>query len=408
MNEAAGSVPSLSLDLIQTLALAAAVFSLGVFLRRHITLLDRLNIPSAVLGGMVFALATLLARDRWLNVTLETAAQPLFMIAFFTTIGMGASLPLFRRGGRAVAVFLAMSAAFCFVQNFLGMGIASAFGLPPLTGVLAGSVTLVGGPATGLAFAPLFEQAGVPAAPAVAGAAATGGIVCGGLAGGPAGTWLIKRYGLRPAIAAVEPEEGERALEQAGVLRVEVDREDSNLAINMIVVGLAMGIGSVLSGWIQGLGITLPAYIGAMLVAAAFRNLDDVSGRLRIDPAAMDLVGGISLNIFLVVAVMNLRLWELLQLALPLTAILSAQVAVVALFTLTVGYRVMGRNYDSAVIGAGFVGFVLGTTANAMANMRALTMRFGPSPHAFIVVPMVGAFFIDFVNALIINLFLNW
>lgn len=408
MDPAPGSVPAFTLDLIQTLALAAAVFLVGVALKRRVAFLDRLNIPSAVVGGLLFALLVLLFRDRWLNVTLENVAQPLFMIAFFTTIGMGASLPLLKRGGAAVVFFLAVSAGFCFVQNFVGMGIATLFGIHPLTGVLAGSVTLVGGPATGMAFAPLFENAGVKAAGAVAITAATFGIVCGGIIGGPVGTWLIRRYGLRPGTGSTAVEGEEEGAGDARVLPVPVEREDSNLALSMILVGIAMGIGSVLSGWIQQTGVTLPAYIGAMLVASVLRNIDDLTGWFRIDTRAMDLVGGIALNIFLVVAVMSLRLWELLQLAVPLTVILVAQVLAVAAFAVTAGFRLMGRDYDSAVIASGFIGFVLGTTANAVANMRALTARFGPSPHAFVVVPMVGAFFIDFVNALIINLFLNW
>jgi ESS family glutamate:Na+ symporter len=169
-----------------------------------------------------------------------------------------------------------------------------------------------------------------------------------------------------------------------------------------------MGLGSLVSGYFQSLGWTLPAYIGAMLVAAVLRNLDDGTGGLKINHRAMELVGGISLNIFLVIALMDLKTWELLTLALPLFTILAAQVLLVTIFSGTIGFRVMGRNYDSAVMAGGFIGFVLGTTANAIANMRALTTAFGPSPRAFIVVPLVGAFFIDFVNAVIIVWFINW
>ncbi len=169
-----------------------------------------------------------------------------------------------------------------------------------------------------------------------------------------------------------------------------------------------MGLGSIVSGYIQSLGITLPAYIGAMLVASVLRNLDDATGWLRIDQRAMEFVGNLALNIFLVVALMNLRLWELAGLALPLSVILLVQVLVVLAFAVTASFRLMGRDYDSAVMASGFVGFVLGTTANAVANMRALVARFGPAPRAFLVVPLVGAFFIDFANALIITAFVNW
>jgi ESS family glutamate:Na+ symporter len=191
-------------------------------------------------------------------------------------------------------------------------------------------------------------------------------------------------------------------------LIVEVDREDSAFIRNLVVLGLAMGIGSIVSAKIQSLGITLPAYIGAMLVASVLRNLDDATSLLRIDVRAMEFAGNLALNIFLVVALMNLKLWELAGLALPLFVILVAQVIVVVLFALTVSFRVMGKDYESAVMASGFIGFVLGTTANAVANMRALVARFGAAPRAFLVVPLVGAFFIDFANAIIITFFVNW
>jgi ESS family glutamate:Na+ symporter len=191
-------------------------------------------------------------------------------------------------------------------------------------------------------------------------------------------------------------------------LVVEVDQEDSPLIQNLVVLALAMALGSIVSRYIQSLGVTLPAYIGAMLVASLLRNLDDTTSWFRIDQRTMEFVGNLALNIFLVVALMNLKLWELAHLALPLSVILVVQVVVVLLFALTASFRLMGRDYDSAVMASGFVGFVLGTTANAVANMRALVARFGPAPRAFLIVPLVGAFFIDFTNALIITLFVNW
>jgi ESS family glutamate:Na+ symporter len=201
----------------------------------------------------------------------------------------------------------------------------------------------------------------------------------------------------------------ERELQSApDTIVLDVESEDSALAINLIVTGAAMGLGSIVSISFQSLGWTLPAYIGAMLVASLLRNIDDATGWFRINARAMELIGGISLNIFLVVALMDLKTWELLNLALPLLTILTVQVLAVVLFVLAVGYRLMGSDYDSAVMGSGFIGFVLGTVANAIANMRTLVSSFGPSPRAFIVVPMVGAFFIDFVNALIIVWFINW
>jgi glutamate:Na+ symporter, ESS family len=397
---------SLKLDLLQTLTLAAVLYFIGLELRKRIGWLDRLNIPAAVVGGLIFALMVLAGRDRFLSVQLETVAQPLLSVAFFSTIGMGASLALLRAGGLQVVIFLVFATVFCFVQNFLGIAIAEGFGQNPLLGVMAGSVTLVGGPATGLAFAPLLEDAGLVGAGTLALTSATFGIVCGGLTGTPIGTWLIRRFNLTPSAPAGAGTREQPAAPVAMV--VEPDREDSPLIMNMIVLAVAMGIGSIVSRWFTDMGLTLPAYIGAMMVASVLRNIDDATGWLKIDPAAMDFVGGFALNIFLVVALMDLKLWQLAGQALPLFVILAAQVVVIAAFALTASFRLMGRDYDSAVMASGFVGFALGTTANAVANMRALVTKYGPAPRAFLVVPLVGAFFIDFANAIIITFFVNW
>ncbi len=398
---------TLELDLLQTLTLAAVVYFGGILLRRRLAWLDRLNIPAAVIGGLIFTLAVVIARQLGFALTLDTSAQPLLSVAFFTSIGMGASLALLRAGGVQVAIFLLLATVFCFVQNFIGMGIASLFDAHPLLGVMAGSVTLVGGPATGMAFAPVFEEAGLRGAAPLALAAATIGIICGGLAGGPAGTWLVRRHGLRSSGSTTEEMRTELSSAPETIV-VEVEQEDTALIRNMIVLAVAMGIGSAVSPAIQSLGVTLPAYIGAMMVAAALRNLDDATGWLRIDQRAMEFVGNLALNIFLTVALMNLQPWQLAGVATPLLAILAVQVLVVLAFAVTVSYAVMGRDYDSAVMASGFIGFVLGTTANAVANMRALVLRFGAAPRAFLVVPLVGAFFIDFTNALIITFFVNW
>jgi ESS family glutamate:Na+ symporter len=403
------TVPSVHLNLVQTLGVGALMYAVGVALRTRIDVFKRLNIPSAVLGGLLFALAVLIGHDRVLNVSLDLTAQPLFMIAFFTTIGMGASIPMLKKGGPQVLTFLAAAAAFCFLQNFVGMGISAAFGSHPLLGVMAGSVTLVGGPATGLAFAQLFEEAGLQGAAAVAIASATFGITLGGLVAGPVGTWVIERHGLQ----GHQPRPGEKvSVTEEGpapdLLAPEAGREVSPLALNMVVLGMVMAAGSVVSLGIESLGITLPAYIGAMIVAAVTRNLNDRTRWFGLDERAMEFIGDVALNIFLVVALMSLRLWELAAIALPLLAILVGQVLLTAAGSALVVYRLMGKDYDAAVMSTGFVGFVLGTTANALVNMRALAQRYGPAPRAFLVVPLVGALFIDFVNALIITLFLNW
>lgn len=398
----------LQLDLLQTLSLGALVYYVGIVLRRRVPLLDRLNIPAAVVGGLLFTVLVMLAHDRVVNLTLNTGAQPLLSVAFFTTIGMGASLSLLRAGGMQVMIFLAIATAFCFAQNVIGMGIATAFGQHPLLGVMAGSVTLVGGPATGLAFAPVFEAAGLRGAAALALTAATFGIVCGGIIGGPIGTSLIRRHGLTGARgpAAIPGSAAAAAAQAAGV--VEVDREETPLVRNLVALALAMLIGSAVSRYFTSLGVTLPGYIGAMLVASLIRNVDDATHWIRIDERVMEFIGNLALSLFLAVALMDLRLWQLAGQILPLFVILAAQVAVVGLFALTLSFRIMGRDYDSAVMASGFVGFALGTTANAVANMRALVLRYGAAPRAFLVVPLVGAFFIDFTNAIIITLYVNW
>jgi ESS family glutamate:Na+ symporter len=196
--------------------------------------------------------------------------------------------------------------------------------------------------------------------------------------------------------------------EAAATLVVETEREDTTLIRNAVVLAGAMGVGSIVSRLIQSAGITLPPYIGAMLVASVLRNLDDARGWFGLDQRAMDFIGGFALNIFLVVALMDLRLWQLAGQALVLVVILAAQVVTVTAVALTLLHRTMGRDYEAAVMAGGFIGFALGTTANAVANMRAVTARFGPAPRAFLVVPLVGAFFVDFANALIITGFVNW
>ena len=289
-------MPTYELDLLQTLTLGAVVYFVGIELRKRIGWLDRLNIPAAVIGGLLFTVLHTLVRERLFTVRLDTSAQQVLIVAFFTTIGMGASLALLRRGGIQVFVFLLFATAFCFAQNFMGMAIALGFGENPLLGVMAGSVTLVGGPATGLAFAPVFEEAGLVGAAPLALAAATVGIVCGGIVGGPVGTYLVRRFNLSSASQSTAEMRVELA-PPPETLVVEVEREDNVVLRNLVVLAVAMGLGSILSRYFQSLGLTLPSYIGAMLVASVLRNLDDVTGRLQIDLKAMEFVGTVALNI---------------------------------------------------------------------------------------------------------------
>ena len=394
----------LQLDAVQTLALAGIALFLGYGLCRWIPVLGKYNLPPPVIGGLVFAIAAWIAHARDTTLfALDTSLQTPLMIAFFTTIGMNASLRLLRISGAQVMIFLGLASGFAIVQNLLGMAIATGFDLHPLFGVLAGSTTLTGGPATGLAFAPLFEEAGVEGAESIAVAAAMSGIVLGGLVGGPAITVLIRRFGLSPSRAEARQAPD---FETSAALQSEEAREYNALK-SIVILLIAMWIGAWVSGWISNSGVTLPAYVGAMLVGAFIRNLDDRTGWIGMSVSTTDLIGNVCLALFLAVALMNLRLWELAGLALPLILNLILQVTAVVAFCGVV-YRIMGRDYDAAVMGGGFIGFMLGTTANAMAVMRTLVERYGPAPRAFLVAPLVGAFFIDFTNALIITGFINF
>ena len=423
----------MTLDFTQTLAFAGLVLFLGYGIKRAVPLLTRYNLPAPVIGGLIVSgLITAVRRPDWTPVTFDTALQPPLMIAFFTTVGFAASLSLLRVGGPQVLRFFLLSAVIALVQNVVGAGAAQLLGQHPLMGVLAGSVTLTGGPATGLAFAPEFAAAGLAGAATLAVASAMVGIVAGGIMGGPLGTWLVERGKLRqarlPDAASGGPFEPEVAVhvveaaagEPAPSAPAGEDVEAYGLLKTLVVILFAMWIGGWVSTWIQthvrfpefipGLGgraLTLPAYIGAMLVAAIIRNIDDVTGLFGLSQKLIDDLGSVALSLFLALALMSLKLWELAGLALPLTIILILQLAVVAAVAAFVVFRTMGKDYEAAVMSSGFVGFMLGTTANAMANMEAMVQRFGPAPRAFLVVPMVGAFFIDFANAILITLFLN-
>ncbi len=404
----------LTLDLINTVAFGGVVLFVAYGVRRLIPVLSRYNVPAPVIGGLLVALVMLASRSRGEPlVAFDTRLQVPFMIAFFTTVGFGASLSLLKTGGPQVVVFLVLATILAVLQNAVGIVMAIPMGMHPLFGVLNGSVTLTGGPATGLAFAPAFEQAGVPGAATVAVAAAMVGIVSGGLIGGPVGTILIERHRLRrrkgdvhhdPPIAMQIVED--RLPEPQSSAPPGEDKESYALLKALVVILVAMWLGSGVSAWFQSIGLTLPAYIGAMIVAAIIRNVDDATGLIGLSQRTIDDLGSVALSLFLVLALMTLRLWELAGLALPMVAILTVQVALIAAVCWPT-FRIMGRDYDAAVMGAGLCGFMLGTTANAMANMEALVDRYGPAPRAFLVVPMIGAFFIDFINAVIITVCLN-
>ena len=399
----------LQLDAVQTVALGGLVLLLGYGLCRWIPFLSKYNLPEPVVGGLVIALASWWAYSQGGALyTLDTGLQQPLMIAFFTTIGLNASLALLRVSLKPVLVFLLLAIGFIFVQNLIGIAVAKLFGIHPLFGVLAGSATMAGGPATGLAFAPMFEAAGLVGAESIAVTSAMAGIVLGGVVGGPVITALIKQKNVAtPGHGTTDIPLPEAAPDPQRVhIENDGDREFSALK-SIIILLLVMWLGSFVSQGFSALGLTLPAYIGAMLVGAVLRNLDDLTGWFKLSIHTLEMIGNVCLALFLAVALMNLRLWELAGMGVPLLVNLAAQVLVVSGFAWVI-FKAMGRDYDAAVMGGGFIGFMLGTTANAMAVMRKLVGRYGIAPRAFLVAPLVGAFFIDFANALIITGFVNF
>ena len=404
------------LDMIQTLALAGVVIFLGYGMKKIVPPLSRYNLPAPVIGGLVIAVIQLVARNLGAQpFTFDTSLQTPLMTAFFTSIGFGSSLSLFRTGGPKIVSFFIIATIFTLLQNLVGIAVALPLGQHPLFGVLNSSVTLVGGPATGLAFAPLFESAGVHGAASVAVASAMTGILCGGLIGAPIGTWLIERYRLSTSRSNADTSEPPGA---TTILEEQISDppseapggEDSESYIvlkNLVAILIAMWIGSWISKGFQALGLTLPAYIGAMFTGAVIRNLADVTGIITLSQRSIDDIGNVSLTMFIAMAMMTLKLWDLAGVALPMLAVVAVQVVLVGGACFWPLFRLFGRDYNAAVTCTGFCGFMLGTTANAMANMDSLVKRYGPAKQAFLVVPIVGAFFIDFANAIIITIFIN-
>ena len=379
----------LALDMIQTLAFAGAILFLGHLIQRKVGFLSRYNIPPPVVGGLLVSVAMLVARSAEVTpLRFDTTLRDPLMIAFFTSIGFGASLSLLRVGGPLVAVFLLISTVIAVLQNVVGAGLAVALGQHPLLGVLAGSVTLTGGPATGLAFAPQFEAAGVEGAAAVAIAAAMAGIISAGLIGGPIGTFLIESK----ALVSANPTPGSPVAAPTAANLVEEHIPEPSTAAPP-------------GEDVEAYGLTKALVV--MLVASVIRNLDDKTRLVGLSQKLIDDFGNIALSLFLVLALMTLELWKLAGLAVPLIVILVVQVLVVAAASVLVVFPLMGRDYQSAVTSSGFFGFMMGTTASAMASMKVLVERYGAAPRAFLIVPIVGAFFIDFTNALLITVCLN-
>jgi len=412
--------------------LAVPVLLLGETLVRRFTVLSRFDIPAPVVGGLIVSLVILAANasglwpvqfamkvsapwwtwlvstePEWAGAPAKNVNLP-FLVGFFTCIGLNASWDLVRRGSWQVMLFLALSTVLALVQNVVGAGLAKLLDVSPLLGVICGSVTLTGGIGTAMGFAADFENAGLSNAAAAGMAAATFGLVAGGLVGGPVGGGLIRRHGLRSTASP------ETHLEDAGTHASGVFQDLRELAgfgrralTHLLLLCFCIKAGSWVSYFIQQAGLTFPVYVGAMLVGLVLRNALDLSGVRLIQTEVVDTLASALLGLFLAVALMSLNLIELANAALPMLVILTVQVAVMVAFAWWVTFRVMGRDFDAAVMAAGHCGFGLGATPNAVANMKSLVESFGPAPRAFLVVPIVGAFLIDLTNALNITLFLN-
>ena len=369
---------TVKLDMYQALAVAVVMLLIGRELVARIEFLRRYCIPAPVVGGLVFAIAHAVLRGTGvMEFDMDVTLQKVFMTAFFCSVGYMAAFGMLKKGGIGVILFLGVSAAMCIIQDLVGAVGAKAFGLDPRIGLAMGSIPLVGGHGTAGSWGPFLENLGVANATTVAVAAATYGLISGCMMGGPIAYGKIKKYGLKSK-----------------------DLKDANKTATVYIV-VAVGAGTVVSFFI-GKVLTMPAYIGAMIVGAIIRNIQEAR-KVKMPMGEMNALGNVCLSLFLALAMCNLKLWQLIDLAVPMIVILLLETVVMWFYASFVVFNIMGRDYDAATISSGFCGFGMGATPNAMANMQAITNIYGPAPVAFMIVPLVGSLFIDFVNGLIIT-----
>jgi glutamate:Na+ symporter, ESS family len=395
-------VRAIQLDLLSTILVAFVVLFAGRALIARSALLARFSIPAPVVGGVVVAiLLAVLDIAGGIRIGFDMALRDNLLLMFFTTVGLSADARMLAKGGPKLLVFLAIAMAFVIVQNAVGIAAALAMDLHPVIGLLGGSVTLTGGHGTGAAYGGRFgDTMNIAGSMELTMACATAGLVLGSVLGGPLAEYLVRRHRLAPATV-------ETATAEAHDSDTSADAITPNSVLNTLFAILAcLAGGKMLAGLVQGTGIILPDFLFCLLLGVAIRNVATLIPGVRLSGATVDLLGGVALSLFLVMALMGMRLVDLVSLAGPLLVILGLQVIVMALYAAFVTFRLMGRDYDAAVLAAGHVGFALSSTAAALAIMKAVTERRGPSPLAFVVVPMVGAFFIDIANALVIQGFL--
>lgn len=392
---------TISLDMYQTLALAVVVLFIGSMLKKKVKFLETFCIPAPVVGGLLFALLScILYATGVVEFNFDETLKNVCMIMFFTSVGFQANLKVLKSGGVSLIIFLVSVIVLIILQNLSAVGLATLLKLDPLIGLCTGSIPMVGGHGTAGAFGQVLEDLGLSGATTLCTASATFGLVAGSLMGGPIGRRLILKHNL---LKKVQPEDDSVLVEDVK----KHHRNVSKYAPAAYQIAIAMGIGTVVSMLLSKTGMTFPVYIGAMIVAALMRNIGEFSGKFTVHMGEINDIGGICLSLFLGIAMVTLKLWQLASLALPLVILLCAQTVLMFLFAYFVIYNVMGRNYDAAILSAGTCGFGMGATPNAMANMQALTDKFAPSVKAYILVPIVGSMFADFINSIVITFFIN-
>ena len=391
----------IQLDMYQTLAAAVLVLLLGNYLRKKINFLEKFCIPAPVIGGLLFAIFTCICYTTGIiEFSFDDTLREVCMVFFFTSVGFQANLKVLKSGGRSLIVFLGLVIVLIFSQNLLAIGLSKLLNLNPLIGMCTGSIPMVGGHGTAGAFGPVLEDFNIQGATTICTAAATFGLITGSLVGGPIGKRLIEKRKLMDNV----PTEDDSLLVE--------DEEKHQRHTNMYAAAvfqliLAIGLGTIFSYFLTKTGLTFPIYIGAMLAAALMRNITEYSGKGTIHMGEINDLGGICLSLFLGMAMITLKLWELATLALSLVILLAAQTLLICVFTYFVIFNVMGRDYDAAVLSAGTCGFGMGATPNAMANMQAICDRYVPSVKAYLIIPLIGSLFADFINSLVITFFIN-
>ena len=391
----------LNFNMAETLAISILVLLLGREIKKRVNFLERFFIPAPVVGGVIFSILLLIGHNTGaFSFSFDNVLKDFLMTIFFTTIGFTASGKLLKKGGVGVVVFLITATVLVIIQDIVGVSMAKMFGEHPLLGLAVGSVPLTGGHGTSGAFGPVLEEFGVTGGLSVSIAAATYGLIAGCLIGGPVAKRLRDKHNLKPSL---EDREGTvEDLEENDEKPV----SEETLFSAVVVIALSMGIGYCIAPFLKKYGIVIPAYIGPMFIAAIIRNIADMQKK-NLPMNEIAITGNIALSLFLAMALMTLKLWELADLAIPIISILLVQTAIMALFAYFITFRFNGKDYDAAVMATGHCGFGLGATPNALANMEVFTKENGPAPRAFFVLPVVGALFIDFTNATVITFFIN-